>query len=492
MNREKNFSFNIWDIDRRIFEMAEEPKILKQGDLQMVAGGKINNKFISSSLASLVMLTSAGTGIPNKVNAADGSAASVSSIQKLNETEQASECFTREQVIQDIDYVMDTIKKYHAGCLHGIPEEVLKQKELEIKNLSEKTNLVEEWRIISRILAKLHDAHSSTLPPKFLCRSRLPFDIEFNDNKFFCTSGEFKNAEVTEINGIKISDIYENFKLNFSYEIEEWAHVNFFRVTPFFVRVTLAKAGIDTFKPVEVTFRTDNGVKTQKFEFVPVEFKSAHNSPFVSYKIDKENSVGIFTLNECRFNKEYIDEVDKFFADVAANNVKNVIVDLRRNVGGSNRVTYYFARYLKNLENIKMRKYEERIGDKIKTFQIKYTSDELKEFQADRNLFSGKVFILTSNVTFSSGMLFARDFSDNNLATLVGEIPGNSPMSFGDILNHRYYTPNSKLGFNTTYKKLYRPDSTKDPNKLVPDVQVSAKDALNKVYEIIEKDSGKS
>ena len=171
---------------------------------------------------------------------------------------------------------------------------------------------------------------------------------------------------------------------------------------------------------------------------------------------------------------------------------QNVIVDLRRNVGGSNRVTYYFARYLKNLENIKMRKYEERIGDKIKTFQIKYTSDELKEFQADRNLFSGKVFILTSNVTFSSGMLFARDFSDNNLATLVGEIPGNSPMSFGDILNHRYYTPNSKLGFNTTYKKLYRPDSTKDPNKLVPDVQVSAKDALNKVYEIIEKDNGKS
>ena len=87
MNREKNFSFNICNIDRHIFEMAEEPKILKQGDLQMVAGGKINNKFISSSLASLVMLTSAGMGIPNKVNAADGSAASVSSIQKLNETE---------------------------------------------------------------------------------------------------------------------------------------------------------------------------------------------------------------------------------------------------------------------------------------------------------------------------------------------------------------------------------------------------------------------
>lgn len=466
--------------------------MLKQGDFQMVAGGKINSKFISSFLASLVVLISAGIGIPDKVNAADVPVVSISEIQKSKEIEQASKCFTKQQVIQDVDYVMDTIKKCHVGCLNGIPEEVLKQKELEIKHLSEKTNLIEEWRIISRILAKLHDAHSRTLSPEFLCRDRLPFDIEFNDNKFFCTSGEFKNAEIIEINSIKIPDIYENFKLNFSYEIEEWAHANFFRSPIFFTKSTLARAGIDTFKPVEVTFRTDSGVKIQKFEFVPIEFESSHASPFVSYKIDKENSVGIFTLNECNFNEEYINKVDKFFADIAANNIKNVIIDLRKNTGGDSRVAEYFAIYLKNLENIKIGKFEERIDDRIQTFQIKYTSEELKNFQADRNLFSGNIFILTSNVTFSSAMLFARDFSDNNLATLVGEIPGNSPTSFGDISNHKYYTPNSKLGFNTTYKKFYRPDNTKDTNKLIPDVQVTAKDALNKVYEIIKKYNGKS
>lgn len=491
MNREKELDFNIWDISRHISEISEKTKTLKQEDLQMVTGGKVNNKFISCYLASLLILTNASISASNKVNAFDTAVMSVSNIQKSKEAEQASECFTRQQVIHDINFVINTIKKWHVGCLNGIPEEVLKQKELEIKNLSEKTNLVEEWRIISRILAKLHDAHSIALPPKFLYGSRLPFDVEFNDNKFFCTSGEFKNAEITEINGIKIFDIYENFKLNFSCEIEEWAHVNFFRSTTFFTKSTLAKAGVNTFKPVEVTFHKGSEIKTQKFEFVPIEFESIPSLPFVSYKIDKNNSVGIFTLNECRFNEEYTNEVDKFFTDVAANNVKNVVVDLRRNTGGSSQVTEYFAKYLKNLKNIKMKKYEERIDGKIQMFQIKYTPDELKKFQAEKNLFSGKVFILTSNVTFSSGMLFARDFSDNNLATLVGEVPGNSPTSFGDIFNHKYYTPNSKLEFNTTYKKFYRPYSTKDPNKLIPDVQVTAKDALNKVYEIIKKDNGK-
>lgn len=491
MNKEKEFDFNIWDVDRHIFEVRENFKKLEEGNLQMIAGGKINNKFIAGSLASLAILISAGVGIPNKVNAVNTSVTFVSDTQKSNKIDQAANFFTKQQVIEDINYVMDTIKKYHVGCINGIPEEVLEQKEMEIKNLSESTNLVEEWRIISRILAKLHDAHSSALAPEALYGKRLPFDIEFNDDKFFCTSGEFKGAEITEINGTKISDIYENFKLNFSYEIEEWAHVHFFRGAAFFTQLPLARAGIDTSKPVEVTFCTDSGVKTQKFEFTPIESKSNQRVPFVSYKIDKESSVGIFTLNKCDFNEEYRNTVDKFFADIASNKVKNVVVDLRRNTGGSSTVANYFARYLKNLENIAMGKCEIRTGNEIQTFKTEYTLYDLKNFQADRNLFDGKVFILTSNVTFSSAMLFAREFSDNNLATIVGEVPGNSPTHFGDISNHKHETPNSKLKFYTTFKKFYRLDTAKDQDRLIPDVQVPAKDALNKAYEIIEKDNVK-
>ena len=120
---------------------------------------------------------------------------------------------------------------------------------------------------------------------------------------------------------------------------------------------------------------------------------------------------------------------------------------------------------------------------------MQYTLDEIKNLQANKNLFEGRVFILTSNLTFSSAMLFALDFSDNNLAIIVGEVPGNSPTSFGAVRSQGLETPNSKLKVRTTTKKFYRPDTTKDQDRLIPDVQVPAKDALNKVYELIEKDN---
>ena len=60
MNREKNFNFNIWDIDVRISEVAEESKMLKQGDLQMVAGGKMNNKFLAPFTCRFIVINQYG------------------------------------------------------------------------------------------------------------------------------------------------------------------------------------------------------------------------------------------------------------------------------------------------------------------------------------------------------------------------------------------------------------------------------------------------
>lgn len=99
-------------------------------------------------------------------------------------------------------------------------------------------------------------------------------------------------------------------------------------------------------------------------------------------------------------------------------------------------------------------------------------------------LYDDKIYILTSHASFSSGMWFAAIFSDNNLAKIVGEVPGISPEGFGEV-TEAYVTPNIKLKFSTSQNKFYRPDETKDGTRLIPDIQVPAKDALSEVYEII-------
>ena len=110
---------------------------------------------------------------------------------------------------------------------------------------------------------------------------------------------------------------------------------------------------------------------------------------------------------------------------------------------------------------------------------------DAEQSRSKLSLFDGKVFILTSHGTFSAAMDFATIFSDNNWAQIIGEVPGNSPTSCGWCTDWET-TDNGHIRFKTTYAKDYRPDKSKDGTRLIPDVQVPAKDALNKVYEIIK------
>ncbi|NLJ25114.1 MAG: peptidase S41, partial [Firmicutes bacterium] len=99
-------------------------------------------------------------------------------------------------------------------------------------------------------------------------------------------------------------------------------------------------------------------------------------------------------------------------------------------------------------------------------------------------LFTGRLFALTSTNTFSSAAMFAVTLLDNNLAEIIGEIPGNMPSSYGDILT--FQTPNAKLLFTISFKYFDRIDGTKADLPLIPHYEVKAADAIDKLYEIIE------
>ncbi len=99
-------------------------------------------------------------------------------------------------------------------------------------------------------------------------------------------------------------------------------------------------------------------------------------------------------------------------------------------------------------------------------------------------IFSGDVYVLTGADSFSSAVDFAALISDNKLGTVIGEVPGNMPSSYGDIL--RFQTPNARLIFTVSYKYFTRPDASKHDLPLIPDVQVRAEDALDETMRQIE------
>lgn len=447
----------------------------------------MNKKFWASALLGLtVLMGSSGLINPSALTSETPNTVQSDKIVQKDLSENRE--FTKQQVIEDINYVLDVIKKHHVSAVDKIPDAVLKQKDIEINNLSEKTSIIEEYRVIRRIVSKLHDAH--TMVGSFgRLNGRLPFDTEFTDGKFMCKSGEFSDYFIVSINDISIEDLYKIFKEHWSHEIDEWAYHNFFETpSKFICGRNLFLSGIDISKPIKITFQKSDEIKSKKFNLIPIESPNTMDKEWVSYEIDKKNSLGIFKLNDCTCNDEYKNKLHNFFLDVRQNNIKNIVVDVRKNYGGASRVIDCFMMYLKNLPSeIKCFSVDIIENGKLAHYDNKreLTAEEI-EFRNSLPLYNGNIYVLTSHGTFSAGMWFAALLSDNNLAKIIGEVPGGSPTAFGDC-SPDYVTPNSKISFHTTFKKFGRPNPAKNLDRVIPDFEVPAKDALNKVYEIINK-----
>lgn len=486
----EDFKYEIWNLPSYIADLEDRTRSLSESDLEKVSGGIMNRKLAASIFAGLSVFTIT----PTLLNQTSGAVSPIftSNSELINQNINFE--ITKEQAIEDINYVLKVIKDNHVSSVEKVPDEVTNQAKIEIENLENKVSVIDEWRSISRIFSKLHDAHTKVLPPKFL-NNRVPFDTEYKDGKFICINEEFKNCEIVSINDVLVSDLYRIFQNHYSYEIGEWTEHHFFETPSYFISEwKLALCGIDTSKPIKVSFKTEAGIQSQNFEVSKIEVPNREKEHWVSYEIDEKNSLGIFKLNECHFNSEYIQILGSFFKEISDKKIKNIAIDLRKNVGGDGSVVI-FALGLKKFIKAQFGRYDIRTGDEIlKVNSQVFSKDDIEKFRAEylgknynkSGLFDGEVFILTSHRTFSSAMLFATMFSDNNLGTIVGEIPGNSPESFGQVLDDVFRTRSSKLRFTITSRKLYRPDETKDGTRLIPDVQVPAKDALNKVYEIIK------
>jgi len=177
-------------------------------------------------------------------------------------------------------------------------------------------------------------------------------------------------------------------------------------------------------------------------------------------------------------NEKYKDILKEFFTAVKTNNITDIAVDLRENGGGNSMVANEFMRYL-DTETYK------EFGSSIRfgIIHIKNGNKTVTNKQYENLLFKGRVYVLTSQFTFSSATMFSVYIQDNKLGKVIGEPSGNRASAYGDVIS--FQLPNSKLAFNTTYKYFHRPDSSKDNEDYqIPDYFISSEKALEKFYEL--------
>jgi hypothetical protein len=385
------------------------------------------------------------------------------------------------QAAEDLEFIVSHLRERHPACISGLPAVVQKAYEREYAELSESTEVtvLSLWQSASRVLACLDDAHTM-VRAYYEDTKILPLLFSWEGQHLICSGGEFDGYIVNKIGGVSVTQLYERFLEKFSYELDAWARYSFAS------RINrsdyLAFVGINIGQEVEILLERQDDGSTINKAFTLQEnaiVTPVVTEPFYSYSVDRASGVGIFTLRQCIFDKTYKTALKDFFISVRDGGVHSVIVDLRGNPGGNSLVVNEFLRYLP-VESYQVGSSSARFGPIIWE-----NHPRRQKNQQAKCVFSGNVYVLTGTDTFSAAVDFVTLLSDNGLCMVVGEIPGNMPSSYGDLLY--FQTPNSLLVFTVSYKYFIRPDASKTNLPLLPDIQVPAHDAMEEALRLIHK-----
>ena len=383
---------------------------------------------------------------------------------------------SREEAMEDLDYVIKYLKKIHPLTLHGLPEEMAaKEKEVRewIKGQEEMEGYVLA-RELESIAALLGDGHTHVEEnyPEYHLMKHI-----YEHNK--------RGDTMVGINGERFEEFLKNHPGLCSYELEAYG------VRLLKNRIVslegLKYLGIDVTGDITYNYVSEKGEEVTETvraeDFLPMEeylayeegvtgddLRGGEDRGFVYYDVDEELSLAVLTLTDCNYNKTYRETVRKFFDEVAERNLKTVAVDLRNNSGGSSMVANEFISYLA-VDSYKSWGDEVRLNPLL----IKRAGTVSKNWRKGAG-FSGKVYVLTGVRSYSSAMDFAMLIQDNGIGKLIGEPCGNLPASYGDV--KRFQLPNSGLVMQVSMKRWHRVDETKEELPLIPDVECPEEDAM--------------
>jgi len=400
------------------------------------------------------------------------------SVKSSGESLPLDERLTVDRAIEDIDYVMKIYRQRHPAWLedsNARVDDVEKQYVTEVDDLRSsgvtEISVLEEWKIISRIMHCLYDGHSTV------------FHTDYNTHYLSDFTQINKYGLPVMIGNEPYEDVLNRFMAVYQYETESYAKA-IFDSKVIVNENYLRWCGIDTTGGIDYTFETDDGnTESFHYDFVPLdqvagrEEIETEDRGWVYYEIDKENSIGIFTLTSCEYNDEYRKTVKSFFEAVKEAGTEHIIIDLRGNGGGSSLVGDEFLKYC-NIDGYYGWPSHVRFGPlliKNKKYYIKNKKQE--------PLYNGDLYVLTNRRTFSAAMDFTMYVMDNDLGIVVGEESGNLPDSYGDTIS--FQTPNARLNITMSYKRWFRIDETKSGQPLVPDYPCPSSEAMDKAYEII-------
>jgi hypothetical protein len=420
--------------------------------------------------------------------------------------------YSRSQIISDIDYALKIAEDVHPNLYNSISKVDFYFKVDSIKRIMpEKVSDVYANKTCRKIFSLIKDAHTKVGYNYFFKRGSgffmktLPYKFEIRDDRVFVTKnyGYKKNipigAEIISINDKPISQCLHEVSQLISYEIKPYR--NTLLQIPYFWGLwnnfEAYKICYKSFKSKEIkTIMTSGGLMSKLF-FIN-DFESSNK---YAYKIIP-NNIGYIEFNACENLEKFKSFLDSTFKSIKINNVKSLIIDVRKNSGGNSSLGDELMQYISKTDfrtfdsgfikisnELLIKGKLNWIDSSKRVIGALYNFIDTSKTKIRENSlrFSGKTYLLIGGNTFSSAVLFASTFQCYRAGNIIGkETGGLTGGYYGDL--YKFELPNTKFDMTVSMKRFFNACGIENKCGVLPDyfVENSFEDELNGIDRVLE------
>lgn len=422
------------------------------------------------------------------------------SIKPISRTEKFSKVYSKSDYRDDLDQLAQKLTTIHPHPFKFISKENF-FKTIEAKKLliTENTTYAEFAWHCNAIIASIGCSHttSSTMQNEYHefgivpLEKTFPIRVRFIEGKLFVVdpmnnAGQVKvKDEILSINGVEtaklIADIYEHIAAQANIQTYKRQKFN----THFALMIPYALGFPESF--VVQLKRGNESITLKRPENFASELEDLSLntcSDNLCFEIIDTNTavLTIASFNYYDFNEQHLvfyDFLDKSFQELHQKKIKNLIIDVRYNGGGSQHPSIYLLQHLLDQSFIYYSKIESD-GKPQKSYGVEV-------FYPHQNRFKGNVYFLMDGKGNSTTGHFMSILKVHNLGTIIGEELGSNQFcTAGQTLFRLKNTKFVVSSANNTH--ISSATALKDNLGILPDIYVSQSmdDYLNK-NDIVKK-----
>lgn len=431
--------------------------------------------------------------------------------------------YSPEDLYEDLDFLVQKCEQIHPEFFRETSKDTLLARIADLKKqINPPISRIDFVNLFSPvILNTIKDGHTYINSPEEEFNLYLekggrvfPIPVTIYERKLYCNSTTAEipfKSEITSINQTPSREIIEKILSGYNAEndrIEELINSDWFSSLYWF--------NYGGFSKYEIEYLDDEKIVQQKvvspgrtLEEIDLKRFNKKEKPYFFQELDALKT-GVMVFNSHQEMSKFKPFCDSVFSLIKDKKYSNLIIDLRNNTGGYNKMNDILLEYLISEPFNHFQSIEVKISkDKKKSFIERRKSDSgwfrwyhylyypvyiranekrklilgakngtlvnessVPEIRKENALrFEGKVYVLTGRKTYSAAAALAAVIKCYKLGTIVGQETGQPTEFYADGVE--VILPNTKISCTISSKKFKLPCNNGDGKGVLPDHSVN-------------------